>query len=195
MKELIEVNPKLDGWCELPKAITLFNLVLASRPLVVVEVGVFGGRSAIPMMMGCKHNQRGIVHCVDPWSPDASREGQVADVDINWWGNLNHEIVYQKFVSYVDKLGLKEWCDVHRMKSSEFNPPNRIDIFHCDGNHGPDAVADTIKYASLVDSGGYVILDDCNWTGGYVTKSAAWLKENGFLELHPLGTGALFRKD
>jgi predicted O-methyltransferase YrrM len=194
MKEMLDLNPKLDGWAEAPKAITLFNLVLAHRPITIVEVGVFGGRSAIPMMMACKLNGRGIVHCIDPWSPEASKEGQVTTVDKDWWGGLNHEIVYQKFLDHVKKAGLEAQCVVYRMKSAEFDPPERIDIFHCDGNHGPDAVEDTLKYASRVPEGGYVILDDCNWHGGYVTKSAEWLKEHDFLELHPLGTGALYRR-
>jgi len=194
MKELIELNSKLMGWCPIEKAISLFNLVLAHRPITIVEVGTFGGRSAIPMMMACKLSGRGIVHCIDPWSPQASLEGQVADVDRKWWGDLNHEIIYQGFVNQVQKNGLEKQCEIHRMKSSEFDPPASICVAHLDGNHGPDAFDDTLKYASRVNQGGYVILDDLNWTGGYVTKSAAWLKDNGFLELHPLGTGALYRK-
>jgi hypothetical protein len=194
MKEMLELNAKLPGWCEPAKAISLFNLVVAHRPIAVVEIGVFGGRSAIPMMMACKLNGRGVVHCVDPWSPQASLDGQVTDVDRKWWGDLNHEIIYAGFVDRVQKNGLEKQCEIHRMKSSDFDGPARIDVAHVDGNHGPDALADTIKFASRVSEGGYVILDDCNWAGGYVTQSAQWLKDNGFLELHPLGTGALFRK-
>lgn len=192
MKEMLELNPKLAGWAELPKAISLYNLVLAARPAVVVEIGVFGGRSAIPMIQACKANDHGIVHCVDPWSPDVSAAGQVTEVDKKWWASVNHEYIYQGFVDALRKHSLEKYCEIHRMKSSDFNPPNQIDIFHCDGNHGPDAVTDTIKFASLVPSGGYVILDDLGWSGGHVKKSAEWLKENGFLELHPLGTGSLF---
>lgn len=192
MKEMLELNPKLPGWCEIPKALTLYNLVLATKPLTILEVGVFGGRSALPMMQACKRNGKGVVHCVDPWSPKSSEEGQVADVDRKWWGNLNHEIIYQGFVDQVKKNGLMPFCEIHRMKSSEFDGPSVIDVFHCDGNHGPDALSDTIKFSNRVPQGGYVILDDLNWTGGHVGKSAERLKENGFMELHPLGTGALY---
>lgn len=192
MKEMLELNPKLPGWCEIPKAVTLYNLVLATKPKVVVEVGTFGGRSAFPVAMALRKNGEGVIHCIDPWSPEASKEGQVADIDRKWWGDLNHEIIYQKFVDQIKKSGLEYQFVIHRMKSSEFDGPATIDVFHCDGNHGPDALADTMKFASRVPQGGYVILDDCNWTGGFVTKSAEWLKENGFLELHPLGTGALY---
>jgi hypothetical protein len=194
MKEMLELNAKLAGWAEPPKAISLFNLVVATRPIVVVEIGVFGGRSAIPMIMACKFNGRGIVHCVDPWSPEASAAGQVTDIDRKWWGNVNHEFIYQGFMDAIRKNALEKHCEIHRMKSEDYNPPNQIDIFHCDGNHGPDAVKDTIKFSSRVPSGGYVVLDDLGWSGGYVQKSAEWLKENGFLELHPLGTGAVYFK-
>lgn len=194
MKDMLELNPKLMGWAELPKAISLYNLVLATRPAVIVEIGVFGGRSAIPMIMACKKNGAGIVHCVDPWSSEISASGQVTEVDRKWWGSVNHEIAYQSFMDAIRKHSLEKHCEIHRMKSAEFNPPNQIDIFHCDGNHGVDAVRDTIKFSSRVPQGGYVILDDLGWSGGHVQQSAAWLKENGFLELHPLGTGALYRK-
>lgn len=189
---MLELNPKLAGWCETPKAITLYNLVLATKPLVICETGVFGGRSAIALMMACKRNGQGVVHCVDPWSPKASEEGQVTEADRNWWGNLNHEIIYQGFIDQVKKNGLEKYCEIHRMKSVDFNPPNRIDIQHLDSNHGPLALEETIKFSSRIPQGGYMILDDLNWSDGWVQKSAQWLKENGFLELHPLGTGALY---
>jgi predicted O-methyltransferase YrrM len=194
MKQMIEAIQKLPGWCDVPKAITLHNLVLASGANVIVEIGVFGGRSAIPMMVGCKTNGFGTVHCVDPWSAQASLEGQVQDADREWWGKLNHDDIYNEFVTAVSDFGLKPHCKVHRMKSEQFDISGHIDIVHVDGNHGPDALKDTIKYASKVVSGGYVVLDDMNWAGGHVVQSAKWLLESGFIEMHPLGTGALFYK-
>jgi hypothetical protein len=195
MKDLIELIPKLPGWCDIPKAITLSNLVVASGANTIVEIGVFGGRSAIAMMHGCRANGHGTVHCVDPWSAQASLEGQVQDVDREWWGKLNHDDIYNAFINAVSSFGVKPHCRVHRMKSEHFQISGQnIDIVHVDGNHGPDALKDTIKYASLVKSGGYVVLDDLNWSGGHVVQSAKWLLENGFIEMHPLGSGALFYK-
>lgn len=194
MKEMIELNPKLCGWCTLDKAITLYNLVLATQPDVIVEIGVYGGRSAIPMMFGCRENGKGIVHCVDPWDAEASKLGQVTDVDKEWWGKLDHEMIYQSFLKHLRAANLENQCKIHRKTSRDFDAPPKIDILHTDGNHGPDAISDTLKFSPNVKTGGYVVLDDLGWSGGHVQKSAAWLKENGFLELHPLGTGALFRR-
>lgn len=195
MKEIIDLIPKIPGWCDVPKAITLYNLVLATGAKTIIEIGVFGGRSAIPMMAACKKIGKGTVHCVDPWSAQASVEGQVQEVDRQWWSSLNHDDIYNGFVDVVSRFGLSSHCSIHRMKSEDFVPPRfDPDIVHVDGNHGPDALKDTIKYASLVKSGGYVVLDDLNWAGGYVGQSAKWLLENGFIQLHPLGTGAMFYK-
>jgi len=192
---IARVIPKLHGWASVEKAISLAAYAIANRPLVSVQVGVYGGRDSLPVAMACKFNKRGIIHCVDPWDPKASADGQVTEVDRKWWGELNHELIYQSFMDAVSRNELTDYCKVHRMKSSEFESPTEIDYLSVDGNHGPDAVLDTMKFGSNVVSGGIVCLDDCDWHQGYVTKSAQWLKENGFLELHPLGTGALyFRK-
>lgn len=192
MKKMIEAIESLPGWCDAAKAITLYNLVIASGAKTIIEVGVFGGRSAIPMMLACNKNSFGVVHCVDPWSAEASIEGQVQDVDRNWWGSLNHDEIYNTFIKAVSDLGVAQRCAVHRVKSSDFVMPESADIVHVDGNHGPDALKDTQKFSSVVRSGGYVVLDDLNWAGGYVGQSATWLIENGFIQLHTLGTGALF---
>ncbi len=204
MKELMELNPKsvfddiariipkLHGWASVEKAVSLAAYAIANKPLVSVQLGVYGGRDSLPVAMACKFNKRGIIHCVDPWSPQASADGQVTDVDRKWWGDLNHEFIYQGFVDAVNRNGLQEYCVIHRMKSSEFESPPEIGYLAVDGNHGPDAVLDTMKFGANVIPGGIVCLDDCTWAGGYVQKSAEWLKENGFLELHPLGTGALY---
>lgn len=184
-----------DGWCDVPKAITLAAYTTALKADTILEIGVFGGRSAFPMMEACKHKDSGLVICVDPWSIPASVEGQVAKVDTDWWGTVNHELVYQRFVSNVVRLRLEKFCEIHRMKSCDFAPPKRpIDIAHIDGNHGPDAVLDTRKYAPLVRSEGLVVLDDLNWNGGHVGMAAEWLTNNGFIHLHPLGTGAVYMK-
>jgi hypothetical protein len=194
MKTIVDLIPKLEGWCDVPKAITLYNLVLATFPKTIVEIGVFGGRSAIPMMMACKENGFGNVNCVDPWSSTASVEGQIGDEHKKYWASVDHDKVFENFQAAVITLNLTGHCLIHRLKSSDYTPPFIIDLLHVDGNHGVQAMEDTIKYAERVPHGGYVCLDDCAWVGGFVGKSAEWLKQNGFIELHPLGTGALFYK-
>jgi predicted O-methyltransferase YrrM len=63
---------QLPGWCTKEKAYTLASLVIGTRPAVIVEVGVFGGRSFLPMALALKELGKGMAIGIDPWSPAAS---------------------------------------------------------------------------------------------------------------------------
>ena len=196
MKELLQqiqaLIPTLHGWAEFDKAASLAAYVTAIRPATVIEIGVWGGRSAIPMMMACKRNNFGKVICIDPWKPEESVKGQENELDQKWWGSQNHEIVFQHFSHTVERLGLSPHCEVWRNSSHDVPVPPAIELFHCDGNHGPQALEDVSRFAPAISVGGLCVLDDLGWTGGHVQKAEAWLLENGFTKLHPLGSGAVY---
>lgn len=200
-KKIVTDLEPLDGWAEPGKRVTLANLVFAIRPAVIVEIGVWGGKSLLPMAMAAQSisgpNYRPKVIAIDPWAANESVKGQ-GEKDANWWGKEigqpHHEMVYTKFIGKLHELGLREIVEVIRKPSNEVNPPARIDLCHTDGNHGPQALTDVMRFAPSIPSGGICVLDDLNWSGGAVGKAAEWLKQNGFLELHPLGTGAVYQK-
>jgi hypothetical protein len=190
---IIKLLPSLHGWCEVDKALTLVNLVLASKARRIVEIGTWGGRSAIPMALACRQNGDGVVICIDPWNPNASADGQTTEVDRKWWGtDVNHELVYQHFRYTIKEFHMEQWFEIHRVKSADVDPPPNIEILHVDGNHGPDAYLDTTRYGVNVVIGGFCILDDLGWFGGHVQRAADWLLDNGFMHLHPLGSGAIY---
>ncbi len=189
-KRILEATKNLHGWCSDAKAISLANMVLALRPSTIVEIGVWGGKSLIPMALA---SDNALIYAVDAWSAEESKKGQSAE-DEKWWGEQQHESVYQDFMANLEKHNLQSRVFVWRVPSDQFNPPDRIELLHIDGNHGPQAEKDTIHFAPNIPSGGICVLDDLHWTGGNVGKAAEWLKANGFIELHPLGTGAVFFK-
>src|SRR4051812_47320274 len=76
-----------EGWCTVDKAKTLAASVLAIRPGTVVQIGVWAGRSLIPMALACQSVHKGIVIGIDPWSPDASAEGQIGE-NLAWWKDV-----------------------------------------------------------------------------------------------------------
>lgn len=191
--QLEELMPQLHGWCTLEKAIVLYNMVRATRPTVVCEIGVWGGRSFFPMAMALRDNHHGTIIGIDPWHTEASAEGQTTEEDHKWWQEVaSHELVYQHFLHYVEKLGLKSICEIHRDKSEKIDPPAGLGLLHVDGNHGPQAFDETVRLAPKVLQHGFVVLDDLTWSGGHVQRAADWLKQNGFVELHHLGTGAVY---
>lgn len=189
-----EIMP-LNGWATFEKAVALYSYTIALKPKLIVEIGTWGGKSAIPMMFGLRENGRGEIICIDPWKADESVKGQTSELDRKWWSDVaNHELVYQHFLYMLDKLGLKDVCQVWRQSSDDSTSPCDIDIFHCDGNHGPQAVSDVQRFAPNVVMHGLCVLDDLDWHGGYVRQAEKWLLENGFMLLHPLGTGAVYMR-
>lgn len=199
--QILKATDGLDGWCDKGKRITLANLVIAMRPRCIVEIGVWGGQSLIPMAMAAQYITnvalRPRVIAIDPWQASESVKGQ-EEKDAKWWGEEvgqpQHDAVYGRFLLKLMELGLKSTVEVQRQTSAQYLLTHPIDIFHCDANHGPQALEDVKKFGPAITQSGVVILDDLNWTGGNVGKAAEWLKENGFLELHPLGTGAVYIK-
>ena len=61
----IEALPMIGDWCPLDKAKTLAAMVLALRPAVVVEIGVWRGSSLLPMALALKELGRGQIVGVD----------------------------------------------------------------------------------------------------------------------------------
>jgi hypothetical protein len=193
-KQIIDSNQQLHGWATVDKAITLSNMVLAQRPSVVLEIGVWGGRSLIPMALACKSIGWGTVIGVDPWSPEESEKGQVTEADKKWWSEQNHEMVFQTFKNHLRKMELEPWVEIHRVSSDRFTAPESIGLLHVDGNHGPQALSDITRFGANVISGGLCVLDDTNWTGNSVKNGGEWLTNNNFIKLHPLGTGDVYLK-
>src|SRR5271155_2865720 len=54
--QAFEWMAQLEGWCSDLKATTLVDLVLKVRPQVIVEIGVWGGKSLVPMACALKAN-------------------------------------------------------------------------------------------------------------------------------------------
>ena len=181
--EILEKFPMIDGWCTEKKAVTLASIVIGMKPSVVVEVGVFGGKSALPMAMALKENGLGVIHCIDSWSAAVSVAGEEA-ANADWWGSLDHEAIYQKFVSLTKSFGVEKYCKIHRSKSDDVKPPSFIDLFHCDGSHTDQAIKDVLRFASRVRTGGVVVMDDLEWSGGGVKRAVQTLESMGFRSLY-----------
>lgn len=188
--------PTLHGWCDLDKAIDLAATVVALRPQVVVEIGVFGGKSLIPMALACQAIGSGVVIGVDPWDPRASSEGYDGK-NKEWWENLDHESIARSYLNAVQRLGLNQFVQTVRMRSDAFAPPDKIDFCHIDGSHSEQAIRDVQRYASNVRVGGFTAMDDTTWTNNgipHVTMAVDALLKLGFVHVYNVGTGAMFQR-
>lgn len=188
-----QIVPTLGDWCPKTKAETLAAQVVALRPAISLEIGVWLGASLIPMAMAHKFIGYGKVIAVDPWNAEASACNESPD-NQNWWRRQDHEKAFQMFRNTVEFYGLKDVVEIQRKCSDEYDPPDGIGLLHIDGSHTIQAVRDVERYASKVSPGGICIMDDIEWVGGGVLKAVDLLQSMGFRRLYPLIKGAVFQR-
>lgn len=177
---------QLEGWCTYNKASLLMDFVFMLEPKTVVEIGVFGGKSLIPMAAALRSVGKGKVYGIDPWSHLESMAGMDGE-NLEWWGQLDHEQILQGLIAKINQFGLEEQIVLLR-STSELAPsiPN-IDILHIDGNHSEKAAnLDVNKWVPLVRKGGIIIFDDVTW--GTNKRAVEWLDDNciRFVEFHDM---------
>lgn len=185
--------PEGGQWCSLEKAQHLAALVVGLRPRVIVELGVWMGGSAIPMLLALRHNRAGQLHAIDAWDAAASVEGASGDNEA-WWRQVDHEKAYQTFLERVRKHEVEAYCQVQRRRSCDATVPDAIDLLHVDGNHGEVAIGDVERFGPRVKIGGIAVLDDIDWTGGHVSRAHNVATRLGFVDLYPLGTGVVMQR-
>jgi len=175
--------PTVHGWCSIEKACALAGLVLAMKPQIVVEIGTFGGKSFLPMVMALQHLGSGRAVGIDPYSKEASAAEEIGE-NATWWGNLDHESVMNQFLAFVKSFGLDSYVHLIRQKSDDVEPPTNMDILHIDGSHTGQAVRDAERYGPRVRLGGIAVADDTRWVGGGVLRAMDTLEDLGFTQLY-----------
>ncbi len=194
-EKISETHEGLPGWCPLDKAVMLARLVRTIKPAVVLEIGLFGGKSFFPLAFACKANNKGICIGVDPWSAEIAIREQTTQADKDWWEhNVDLTVIREEFIGRLKEYAVEKFCRIEQKESRLVEPPENISIFHCDGSHAETAIDDIVRFAPKVVKGGFCITDDSNWVGGAVSRGEQKLLELGFERLYPLGTGAVFLK-
>lgn len=196
--QIEETTGSITGWCSLEKAFTLASIVMASRPKLCVEIGVWAGKSLVPVALACREIGYGKVIAIDPWKAEASVEGQLHPADREWWSNQSHhDLIFDQFNQTLATLKLRNIVEVIRKTSDEVEPPKEIGICHIDGNHADQAIRDVERYAPNIVPGGYLVLDDLGWSTGSVGRAIEKLPALGFQELFRQTQGdqwAVFQK-
>lgn len=194
-QKIQEVVPTLGGWTTVPKAHTLASIIIALRPEVSCELGVWFGRGALSMALAHKEIGKGIVWAIDAWSAQASIQGQVNEKDRTHWNNQpEHDKAYETFTRQVIVLSVQNCVNIVRSKSQDVAPPKNIGLLVIDGNHGETVLSDVDRYAPCVKTGGIVYADDLDWSGGAVRRGVEKLKRMGFNSLYRFETGEFFQR-
>jgi predicted O-methyltransferase YrrM len=167
---------ELEGWCSQEKASIVTDMIVSAKPEVIVEIGVFGGKSLVPMAFALKYNKKGKIYGVDPWSTTSSADG-MDGANLEWWSTIDHNNILQGLQEKIVKFKLQNYIELIRLTSEDCPEIPNVDMLHIDGNHSEKAsYLDVIKWVPLVKSGGIIIFDDVNWS---TTKLATeWLDNN-----------------
>lgn len=196
MKQAIaKVVSETMGWCGLEKAEHLALLTLDARPDLIVEIGVFGGKSLIPLALAAKQ-YGGKVAGIDPWLAGAALEGTNSEANDKWWAALNYEQVFGSFIQALHNFGVTDTVQVMRMMDvdalKDFKDGS-IGILHVDGNHSPEVSRRYIEqWGPKVKPGGYLIMDDTDWPSQAETVK---LIESRYTLVNSFPSWAVYRKE
>jgi hypothetical protein len=157
----------MEGWCSPEKALAMAELILEVRPKLVVELGVFGGRSLVPQAIALRETGQGVIIGIDPWENEAALEGVNNPADRDWWSTVDLDYIHRHCMEHIWLNELEHYIVIVRARSERCLPAlglDEIDICHIDGNHSELASCrDVADWVPRVRSGGYVWFDDSNW--------------------------------
>ncbi len=181
-EQALALMGQMMGWCSEAKGAVLVDLILKNRPSVVVEIGVWGGKSVVPMAYALKVNGKGKIYGIDPWSSYESIQGIMNEDNKHFWQWADHKIVMDGLIEKIDQFDLNDQVELIRDTSEGAAPIYEIDILHVDGNHSDEpSYLDVTKWVPLVKSGGMIIFDDMTWYENNVfttSRAVKWLDEH-----------------
>ena len=180
----LESMRQCTGWCSLSKGEFLIDLVLKYQPKVIVEIGVWGGRSLIPMASVLKSLGEGIAYGIDPWDSHESAMWSKEEGNLEFWQRADHNWVLSDLLGKIEQFQLGNQIQLIMSTSEKAPPIYGIGLLHIDGNHAEEtSYLDVTKWVPFVESGGWIILDDIHWCekGKYTeAKAVEWLNSHCF---------------
>jgi cephalosporin hydroxylase len=177
----------IHGWCTKEKALTLMNLVYQIRPNLSVELGVFGGKSLLPIGIASSSvKQTSKVIGIDAWESTASLEGTNSKENDEWWANINYNEMFEYTQALMKTNKVDSVIELWKCKSSDavvkFTDES-IDLLHQDSNHSEEISCEEVEmYWNKVRHGGYWVFDDTNWET--TKKAQQLLLSKGYQEVY-----------
>lgn len=168
-----ELMSHIQGKCSEKKAEALISLMWFMKPKVVVELGVFAGKSLLPIAFTLQQLNKGKIYGIDPWSNDRSK---LTELEKKLAGEIDQQKILQDLKEHVQMLGLEEHVQLIQAEFSKKSPVEPVDVLHIDRLLSKGSSLNEIaKWVGLVRLGGAVIFDDMPW--GEVGNVITWLDE------------------
>lgn len=162
------------GGSSITKALVVADLVLEHGLETYVEIGVYRGRSLLPVGALFAALGKGRAIGIDPYSlaeamqddldhfPEETARQVNEFVQAQDWNAMHDDVV-----GLIETLGCKDHCEIVRATSAaavDGFDAGSIDVLHIDGNHDTDAVrADVDAYRPKLAPGAFIVLDDASW--------------------------------
>ena len=175
-REIREAIRNLPGWPNIQREKQLAQLVLDRTPALIVEIGVWGGRSLIPQALALQYNatvsktRSGHIYGIDPYDACEVKKNAVQGDD--WFpGQNTMDEAYGNLLATLKLYELEEYASLIKEKSetvlnklvNNFTLEN-IDILNIDGGHTEEAsTRDVEVWVPRVKPGGWIWFDDSHW--------------------------------
>jgi predicted O-methyltransferase YrrM len=171
VQNVVQIIANVDGWCTPTKATKLFELASAPECLLAVEIGVFGGKSLLPVATAFAQKKAGRIYGIEPWDNLVAVETVTNEANDEWWRTVDLIAIKRNFLKHVADLQLEEYIRLLEVPSdaaiSIFQSnrySGKINLVHIDGAHSVEqSVFDSSYWLKLLSPGGYLVLDDINW--------------------------------
>jgi len=187
------------GWCSLNKAgciIDCINEICSNtKDPVCVEVGVYGGKSVIPVVLELKRLKKGKLYAIDPWDNIEATKGYVGE-HYNFWCNVDLNSIYYVFINLLLENECQDLVEIIRKPSDDAPEISDINFLYIDGQHTEQAIRDVHKYASKIVLNGYCVVDDINkevW-GEVSTQTPSILEGMGFVAQKFIDDAIIFKR-
>lgn len=130
-----------------------------SKPLVVVEVGCFEGRSTVWFADKLLNNPQSRMYCIDTWKGGEEVERAKLNFDMDQVKSnfIHNTSTHQRFRQIItnQSTSLEGLIDLAAAYM------NKIDFIYLDGSHTQkDTLVDLVLALNLVKVGGTIIVDD-----------------------------------
>lgn len=183
-QQIIHSLAALDGWCSAQKAFLVADWILNNNIELAVEVGIYGGKSLVPMAHAMRFAGRGVVYGIEPWSNAIALEIPTNEANDSWWKSVDLAAVKCRFLHYLTENDLSDIIKIIEISSDEalqvFSSPRfaqKIDLVHIDGSHAEEqALRDVSSWLPLIRPQGIIVLDDICWPS--VEPALRFLEDN-----------------
>ncbi len=171
LESVLTTLKHVEGWCTEHKATKLYELASSPDCALAVEIGIFEGKSLLPVASAFARKGTGVIYGVEPWDNAVAVETATNNENDAWWNTEDLTAHKRKYLGHLRRMRLENHARLLEIPSDAavavFQSPRyagQIDLVHVDGAHSvQQSVFDSAYWLKLLRRGGYLVLDDINW--------------------------------